>query len=168
MSSPASRPSFTPYPYQARDVHREVHETLSRQDRIALAVTSAIGTMYAVYLLAALIAGWIVLQQGPGAFDPYPFAFLLFVTNIVQLLLMPLIIVGQNVQSRHREARADEEYKTMSKTFHDLEAVLGHLDVQDRERQHLGAMVSGLVEAQIPEPLRTSLLRHSGGAQRRP
>jgi uncharacterized membrane protein len=133
---------------------------MSRQDRIALAITGAIGTMYAVYVFATFMAGWMLLQValGGGAFDPYPFAFLLFIGNIVQLLLMPLIMVGQNLQSRHAEARSEEEYRTVGKIFHDNEAALAHLDAQDRELLRQTKLLVGLVETLVPEADRARLL----------
>jgi len=78
---------------------------------------------------------WIVWQLwlDKGAFDPYPFAFLLFLGNIVQLLLMPLIMVGQNVQCRHAELRAEEQFKTTTTSYHELEQIMAHLDALDKE-----------------------------------
>jgi uncharacterized membrane protein len=133
---------------------------MSTQDRIALAITGAIGTMYAVYVFATFMAGWMLLQVllGHGAFDPYPFAFLLFLGNIVQLLLMPLIMVGQNLQARHAEVRAEEEYKTVGKTFTDLETVMHHLDAQDRELVRQTGLLTALVESLVPEGQRRQIL----------
>lgn len=114
--------------------HRHV-KTLKFQDRLALAITTAIGTMYAVYFFALFMAGWM-LWQGTithRPFDPYPFAFLLFLGNIIQLLLMPLIMVGQNIQGRHAEIRSDEEYKTTLTSYSDIEHILKHLNAQDEE-----------------------------------
>lgn len=144
--------SFTPHPHRARNPHREVAATFGLQDRIALTVTAAIGTMYAVYLFALFMAGWMLYQvaSGKAAFDPYPFAFLLFLGNIIQLLLMPLIMVGQNLQARHSEARADEEFHTTQKTFSDLETTMAHLDAQDRELLRQTAMLRAIVERLLP------------------
>jgi uncharacterized membrane protein len=110
-------------------------QKLGVQDRIALVITAAVGTMYAVYFFAIFMAGWMLWQAASGqkAFDPYPFAFLLFLGNIVQLLLMPLIMVGQNIQGQHVEIRANEEYKTTMSSYCDIEHILEHLDAQDKE-----------------------------------
>jgi uncharacterized membrane protein len=112
------------------------HENrLGVQDRIALLITTAIGTMYAVYAFAIWMAGWMLWQThfAHRAFDPYPFAFLLFMGNIIQLLLMPLIMVGQNIQAKHAELRAEEEFNTTQTSYHDIEHILEHLDAQDKE-----------------------------------
>lgn len=165
--STQGRSSYAPATHEPRNVHLEVHQRMSRQDRIALALTSAVGTMYTVYVLIAVILGWMLIEssQGNAAFDPYPFAFLLFLGNIVQLLLMPLILVGQDIQSRHHEALAEEEYLTVNKTFHDLDAVLAHLDHQDRELARFRTLLAGLVQAHVPEPERTTLLRMASVAK---
>jgi len=121
--------------HQPENVNKKHKASLGVQDRIALTITTAIGTMYAVYVFAIFMAGWMLWQGhiSHHPFDPYPFAFLLFMGNIVQLLLMPLIMVGQNIQSRHAEIRADEEYKTTMTSYKDIEHILAHLDAQDQE-----------------------------------
>ena len=45
-------------------------------------------------------------------FDPYPgFVLWLFISNMIQLFLMPLIMIGQNLQGRGAEERAKNDYK---------------------------------------------------------
>lgn len=121
--------------HKPENVNRKHRASLTAQDRIALAVTGAIGTMYAVYFFALFMAGWMMWQArlGERAFDPYPFAFLLFLGNIVQLLLMPLIMVGQNLQTKHAEIRSEEEYQTTLSSYKDIETILARLDHQDQE-----------------------------------
>lgn len=120
--------------HEPQNVNKKHKESLNFQDRIALLITGAVGTMYAVYFFAVFLAGWMLWQtyfyQKP--FDPFPFAFLLFLGNIVQLLLMPLIMVGQNIQGKHAEIRSDEEYKTTRSSYKDIEKILLHLDNQDK------------------------------------
>jgi uncharacterized membrane protein len=152
--------ALRPAPYKPRNPRHVVAETLTRQDRIALVITGAIGTMYCVYAFATFMAGYILLQifLGNAAFDPYPFAFLLFLGNIVQLLLMPLIMVGQNLQARHGQARTDEEYRRVGKIFHDGEAAIKRLDIAEHELRRQTALLLGLVETLVPEADRAKLL----------
>jgi len=114
-------------PQNTNKIHKD---KLGLQDRIALLVTGAIGTMYAVYAFMLCIAGWMLwqghLSQKP--FDPFPFAFLLFLGNIVQLLLMPLIMVGQNIQAKHAELRSQHDFETDQKAEKEIEAILMHLE----------------------------------------
>jgi len=136
--------------HQPKNVNDQHRAGLHIQDKIALAITTAVGTMYAVYFFTVCLAGWM-LWQGAIAkhpFDPYPFAFLLFMGNIVQLLLMPLIMVGQNIQSKHAELRSDEEYKTTLSSYHDLEAILKHLDAQDQQLLAQTKLIEQLMQEQ--------------------
>lgn len=136
--------------HQPKNVNQQHQQSLSTQDRIALVITSAIGTMYAVYFFAIFLAGWMLWQSkfSSKPFDPYPFAFLLFIGNIIQLMLMPLIMVGQNIQARHAEIRADEEYKTTTTSFHDIEQILQHLNAQDVELLRQSKLLKELVSRQ--------------------
>lgn len=124
-----------PERHQPQNVNEIHKKKLGTQDRIALFITTAVGTMYAVYFFAFSMVSWMVWQSylAHRPFDPYPFAFLLFLGNIVQLLLMPLIMVGQNIQGKHSEIRAEEEYNTTKSSYRDIENILAHLDAQDKE-----------------------------------
>lgn len=133
-------------PHKPINVNKEHENSLSFQDKIALAVTSAVGTMYAVYVFALFMGiwmGWQLFMESP--FDPYPFAFLLFIGNIVQLLLMPLIMVGQNIQSRHSQLRSDEQYRMTKASFDDVEMISKHLQAQDKELLHQTQLLQDLI-----------------------
>ncbi|KKU02937.1 MAG: Membrane protein-like protein [Candidatus Amesbacteria bacterium GW2011_GWB1_47_26] len=110
------------------DVNLKHHSLFKAHDKIASITTRIIGSMYAVYAILLIISLWITWQLiTERPIDPYPFAFLLFLTNIAQLLLTPLILVGQNIQNRHAHLRAEEEYQT-TKTIHtDIETILTEL-----------------------------------------
>lgn len=123
--------------HRPENVNVKHHQKFNFQDKIALAITGAAGTMYAVYFFATFMLGWMLWQTyvDKRPFDPFPFAFLLFLGNIVQLLLMPLIMVGQNLQGRHAEIRAEEEYQTTQSSYKDIEQILFHLDKQDKQME---------------------------------
>ena len=59
------------------------------------------------------------------------FVFWLFISNLIQLLLMPLIMVGQNVQGRHSESRADYDLEVNLKAEKEIEIILQHLEYQN-------------------------------------
>jgi uncharacterized membrane protein len=55
-------------------------------------------------------------------FDPYPaFVFWLFISNMIQIFLMPLIMVGRNLQSKHTEIRAETEFEINLKSEKEIE-----------------------------------------------
>jgi CRP-like cAMP-binding protein len=115
-----------------------VHErSLSTLDRLAMAITDKVGSVG--FFLA--IAAWTVLWTGynmlaslvPGlhwrAFDPFPaFVAYLLISNVIQIMLMPLIMVGQNLQGRHSETRAELDYEINQKAEKEVMATLLHLD----------------------------------------
>jgi uncharacterized membrane protein len=89
-------------------------------ERLAVRITSYFGTMAAFYVLVLWMFGWMFLATvGVGFFrtDPYPFTFLLFLSNLVQLFALPILAVGQQVLSRAAEKQA-------SQTFRDAEEIL--------------------------------------------
>ena len=70
--------------------------------------------MQTFYLLLIWMLGWITLATlGVGVFknDQYPFTFLLFLSNLVQLLSLPILAVGQQVLSRASDKQALQTYK---------------------------------------------------------
>ena len=65
-------------------------------------------------------------------FDPYPaFVLWLFLSNMIQICLMPLIMVGQNLQGRHAEARAEADFEVNTKAERQIETILLHLERQN-------------------------------------
>jgi uncharacterized membrane protein len=73
---------------------------------------------------------WNTLAPHTLRFDPYPaFVLWLFLSNLIQICLMPLIMVGQNLQGRH-EARAEADFEVNTKAEREIEAILQHLERQ--------------------------------------
>ena len=52
-------------------------------------------------------------------------------SGYLQLIMLPLIMIGQNLQGRHAELRAEHDYQTNVKAEKEIEAVLLHLEKQD-------------------------------------
>jgi uncharacterized membrane protein len=107
-------------------------EHLGFNGRVAAWITSKIGTMWTVYACSAVIVIWVLLAQaGPLSFDRYPFAFLLFLGNVVQLLLIFVILLGQQVLGRVSDRRAVQTYEDAEAILHDCEQIQNHLIAQD-------------------------------------
>jgi uncharacterized membrane protein len=65
-------------------------------------------------------------------FDPFPaFVLWLFLSNVLQIFLMPLIMIGQNLQGRHSEIRAESDYEVNVKAEKEIETILMHLERQN-------------------------------------
>jgi uncharacterized membrane protein len=100
--------------------------------RLAAGITATIGSMWTVYISAAFCAVWVLLAEtGPLSFDPYPFPFLLFLGNVVQLLLIFVILLGQQVLGRASDKRASQTYEDAEAILHDCEQIQNHLVAQD-------------------------------------
>lgn len=107
-------------------------------DAIAVVVTRAVGSMPALYVALTFIGGWIALAiWGPlHQADPYPFRFLLFLDNLVQLVLCLVILVGQRVLGADADRRAEQTYEHAEKIFRQVADLQGHLDRHDRMLSH--------------------------------
>jgi uncharacterized membrane protein len=101
----------------------------------AAALTRLVGSMPAVYVAVVIVGGWIALAAwGPlRSFDPYPFAFLLFLINVVQLLLCVMILVGQRVLGVAADVRAIQTYQHTEAIFYEVLDVHDRVDRLDRE-----------------------------------
>ena len=101
---------------------------------IAAALTRWVGSMPALYVVLAVVGGYITLAiWGPlHRVDPYPFLFLLFLNNVVQLLLCLVILVGQRVLGMAADDRAVQTYENAEAIFAQVADLQAHLDRQDR------------------------------------
>ena len=114
-------------------VHRN---KLTSLDKLALFVTDKIGTMgffFIIFIWTATWLGWNILAPQSVRFDPFPaFVLWLFISNLIQIHLMPLIMVGQNIQGKHAELRAQHDFETDSKAEKEIETILLHLENQQQ------------------------------------
>jgi uncharacterized membrane protein len=138
-------------------------EHIGLNGRIAAWTTTKIGSMWTVYGCAAFCAVWILLAEtGPLSFDAYPFPFLLFLGNVVQLLLIFIILLGQQVLGRASDKRAKQTYEDAEAILRDCEQIQNHLVAQDT---HLATCVDlrpeehdvlAKAEQRLEEPAKTA------------
>lgn len=102
----------------------EVHKSrLSKTDKVALFITKRVGTMTFFYLC-------FVLVTIPLFYKPSMPIIQYVSSGYLQLILLPLILIGQNLQGRHSELRAQHDYETNVKAEKEIEAILLHLEKQ--------------------------------------
>jgi uncharacterized membrane protein len=132
---PLSLDEFRKQRKPLRNVNKEASEKLSALDKLACSITNRVRTMgfFLIVLIWTIIwLGWNLLAPKDLQFDPpMAFVFWLFISNMIQLLLMPLIMVGQNIQGRHSEIRADHDLDVNVKAEKEIEVVLQHLEYQN-------------------------------------
>lgn len=118
-----------------RDTYAEIRAGMGQLEKLAVWITEHVGTM--TFFL--LILGWTVIWLGWNflapprlQFDPpMGFVFWLFISNMIQILLMPLLMIGQNIQGRQSEARSEHDLDVNIKAEAEIETILNHLERQN-------------------------------------
>jgi len=104
-------------------------------DKIAVWITNHVGSMgffLLIFTWTIVWLGWNMLAPKEARFDPYPaFVLWLFISNMIQLFLLPLIMIGQNVQSKHADLRAEIDFKINAQAELETETILTHLEYQN-------------------------------------
>ncbi len=136
METPKSvkelRKEFGP-PQNVNVIHRK---KLSKMEKLALFVTQKIGTMGFFFIIFGWTIIWLLWNMVAPKnlrFDPYPaFVLWLFISNLIQIHLMPLIMVGQNIQGKHADLRSEHDFETDKKAEKEIETILLHLENQQK------------------------------------
>lgn len=106
----------------ANAIHQE---RLTFLDKTALFITERVGTMGFFFFCVILVT--IPL------FAPKSLPVVQYISSgYLQLILLPLIMVGQNLQSRHSEIRSEIDFKTNIKAEKEIETILLHLEEQQK------------------------------------
>ena len=113
--------------------------------KLGLKVTTIIGTMWAAYLfsLIALVGLPGVIQKG----DIVTIVIWLS-SSFLQLVLLPIIIVGQNIQAKAADARAEATYNDAAAILQQAIEIQAHLVSQDQQlasqEEALSKMIASL------------------------
>ncbi|MCC6485804.1 MAG: DUF1003 domain-containing protein [Armatimonadetes bacterium] len=160
-------PAFNHHSHPPVQNANDVYESrLSLLDKLAVYITDHVGSIGFFIIILA----WTLIWTGYNAlatefkalhwkaFDPYPaFVVYLLISNVIQILLMPLIMVGQNIQGRHSETRADLDFEVNMKAEKEVAFLLKHLryntDLLLRLMAHVECHLSDEEIAQIGEEL---------------
>lgn len=121
-----------PHPHKPRNVN-EVHaeELSGLNTKIALTLTRYVGSMWCAYVFSGIGVGAVV-----GAITGNILLALIFgsiSSNFLQLVLLPVIMVAQNVLNRKAELQADEQFNTTKMTLEYIRQMMEHLGKQDEE-----------------------------------
>ena len=100
--------------------------------RLAVGLTQRVGTMWAAYSFVVL-----ALMGLAAIFNLLPPIVILLAAwtsqELIQLVMLPIIMVGQNVLGRKQELQSDEMFHTTQQSFADIESMKAHLNAQDEE-----------------------------------
>ena len=96
--------------------------------KIALTLTTVVGTMWCAYAFAVLAL--VALPSALASGDLLPIIQWVSQT-FIQLVMLSVIMVGQNILSKASDKRADMTYQDADATFHEAQQIQDHLKVQD-------------------------------------
>jgi uncharacterized membrane protein len=106
------------------DVNQEHADSLSPVEKFCKKVADSTGAPIALGLAIVIQLVWIVVGL-VTKFDPFPFTFLLTCSNVLQLILIFILAVGQRQSSAHAELRAEHDHDSISR-------LLYHQELQER------------------------------------
>jgi uncharacterized membrane protein len=109
---------------------------ISLLGKIAVWITENVGSMgffLIIFIWTISWLSWNVFAPKQLRFDPFPgFVLWLFISNMIQLFLMPLIMLGQNVQAQHSDLRAEADLEINTQAALENETILLHLENQNK------------------------------------
>lgn len=107
-----------------RNVNKEHRESLTKVEKLALWVTDHIGTIeFAIFC--------VLLVSVPLVWKSTMSVILYISSGYLQLVMLPLIMLGQNLQSRHSEKRAEADYELDVKNDIQIRTLIAHMEKQD-------------------------------------
>lgn len=113
-------------------VHHRRRKSLN--DKLGLGITKGVGTMWAAYIFFAL--SLISLPRALQSGDTIIIVSWIAQT-FLQLVLLPIIIVGQNQQAAASEKRAIATYEDAGAILEEAKEIQAHLNDQDQALAHL-------------------------------
>ena len=114
---------------------REHLVSLSGTEKFAAYIHRWVGSLSFFFLILVWTVAWLawnIWAPVEWRFDPAPaFVIWLFVSNILQLILLPVIMVGQNIEGRAAEWRAQMDFEINQKSEREVEIIIAHLENQN-------------------------------------
>ena len=130
---------------QGKRPPRTADEHIGVNGRIAVVITAAVGTMWCAYAFGVLAL--LALPDALASGSLLPLIQWLSQT-FIQLVMLSVIMVGQNVQSRASDKRAEATWEDADAILHESIQIQDHLKAQDDALADLLDKVARL-EAQL-------------------
>ncbi len=108
--------------------HEQSKQKLGINGKIGLSITKSVGTMWAAYVFFAL--SLISLPAAIASGNTLVIVAWIAQT-FLQLVLLPIIIVGQNIQAAAADARAIATYEDATAILEEAKEIQQHLAAQD-------------------------------------
>ena len=121
-----------PHPHIAKRAKtgpaKTTDESVGFNGKIALALTTVVGTMWCAYAFSVL--AFFALPSAITSGSVLQLIQWLSQT-FIQLVMLSVIMVGQNILSRASDKRAEMTYEDADATFHEASQIQAHLIEQD-------------------------------------
>jgi uncharacterized membrane protein len=142
-----------------------IDQAVTVNGRVAAWLTKRLGTMWAFYLASGTQVAWIVLAvAGVQRFDPYPFAFMSFLSTLAQLIFMIVIMVGQDVMGRAGNRRSEQTFLDGEAILYECRRMKVRLTAQDRIISSLTGYINGQVSERLAQAIHDTYgAVHEGG-----
>ena len=142
---PREKSRVTTGPIKTHDQLRKDKLSHRINSYLAVKITGAVGTMWCAYLFAllALLSLPEVLRSG-SLKDLVAW----IAQTFLQLVLLSIIIVGQNISQVAADKRAEETFEDVTMSLDKAREIQSHLIDQDKELEAILIMVKSL-EAQL-------------------
>jgi hypothetical protein len=126
-------------PIKVRDVMPSRGAAARFNTWLAVKVTGVVGTMWCAYLF-----GLLALVSLPAAIASHDAVVIVSWVSqtFIQLVLLSIIIVGQNVQAEASDKRAEATYKDADAVLHTAWQIQQHLLAQDAELEKILSQVN--------------------------
>jgi hypothetical protein len=140
-TAPSTEPRRVPRHGYTKDgipVHAHTHDYVKKNTAaqrfnaaFGLRITVLVGTMWCAYVFAA-----IALISLPDNVHSTQLLILWISSSFLQLVLLPIIIVGQNIQARASDARAAKTFEDVQDARNKIEHAISLLDIHTEGGLH--------------------------------
>jgi hypothetical protein len=149
--APSALYEYVPHPHIHERKAQAPHKTVDQRRlqhpnpvvrfnaRLGLLITVVVGTMWAAYVFAG-----VALISLPSNLNSTQNFILWLSSSFLQLVLLPIIIVGQNIQAKAADQRAIDTYKDAEAVLHETEHIQMHLDAQDQKIVEIAQQLQAL------------------------
>jgi hypothetical protein len=138
-------------PVKVSEQHDTGNPAARFNTRLAIWITKVVGSMWCAYVFALfdLISLPAAIRGGSATIVSW------VAQTFLQLVLLSVIMVGQNVQADAADKRSEATYHDASATLHETAQIQAHLQAQDllltRVAQHLGLNPVPVIDPHLDE-----------------
>lgn len=133
-------------PVKVGDQHNTDNAVERFNTRAAVFITKIVGSMWCAYAFALfdLISLPAAIRSGTAAIVSW------IAQTFLQLVLLSVIMVGQNVQAKAADARSEQTFNDAEAILHSALSIQDHLQAQDVELQKQTQALMALLAKAAP------------------